>query len=137
MEKVIQALESFIKDWPDSPEQNKKVFIRLKDHLMSKPGIKLDFLPRPKVTYSLRATHENLKNKPMFVMVDVIEDQPRWLSVCFYAELIKDPEEKGDFVPGGLLGEDAICFDIEKFDEDRIRYVESRLDEAFQSATQG
>ncbi len=137
MKEVIQELESFIQSWPDSPEQNKKAFVRLKDHLVSKPGIKLKFLPRPKVTYSLRATHENLGNRPLFAMVDVIEDQPRWLSVCFYAEMIKDPEERGDFVPGGLLGEDAICFDLDEFDEDSICYIEARLDEAYQSAVQG
>jgi hypothetical protein len=67
-------------------------------------------------------------------MVDVIEDNPRWLSVCFYDEMITDPEEKGDFVPEGLLGEDAVCFDIEELDEELIRYIEIRLDEAYRSA---
>lgn len=69
-------------------------------------------------------------------MVDVIEDVCRWLSVCFYNEMIEDSEEKGDFVPGGLLGEDAVCFDLEKRDDDLIRYVEARLDEACRNAAQ-
>jgi hypothetical protein len=68
-------------------------------------------------------------------MVDVIEDDPRWLSVCFYGEMITDPEEKGDFVPEGLLGEDAVCFDVEERDEKLITYIETRLDEACQSAS--
>jgi len=29
--------------------------------------------------------------------------------------MITDPEERGDFVPEGLLGEYAHCFDIEEF----------------------
>jgi hypothetical protein len=67
-------------------------------------------------------------------MVDVIEDNPRWLSVCFYGEMISDPEEAGDYVPEGLLGEDAVCFDIEAFDAERLAYVMARIDEAYRAA---
>ena len=67
-------------------------------------------------------------------MVDVIEDDPRWLSICFYGEMIADPEEKGDFVPEGLIGEDAVCFDLEQRDEALIRYIETRMDEAYRNA---
>ncbi|WP_281491932.1 hypothetical protein [Desulfosarcina cetonica] len=67
-------------------------------------------------------------------MVDVIEDAPRWLSVCFYGDMISDPEDMGDFVPEGLLGEDAMCFDIDRWDDHLIAYVESRMDEAWQYA---
>lgn len=63
-------------------------------------------------------------------MVDVIEDTPRWLSVCFYGEMVTDPQDKGDFVPEGLLGEDAVCFDVEQWDEDLVRYIEARIEEA-------
>ncbi|MBC2717550.1 MAG: hypothetical protein HF978_19770 [Desulfobacteraceae bacterium] len=135
MSDNLHELESFIENWPDSPEQNKQTFIRLKKSLESKPGVILEFIPRPEVTYSLRAKHENQTGKPLFAMMDVIEDSPRWLSVCFYGELINDPDESGDYVPEGLLGEDAICFDLEEFDEDAIRYVETRLDEAYTSAS--
>jgi hypothetical protein len=85
----------------------------------------------------LRAAHENQKSRKLFVMVDVIEDQPRWLSVCFYGEMIQDPEEKGDYVPEGLLGEDAVCFDIEAFDIADLNYVQSRLDEAHAAGAKG
>jgi len=137
MSDALAELDTFIQDWPDSPEQNKQIFLRLKAFLESKPGVNLEFHPRPKVTYSLRAVHENQKTKSLFAMVDVIEDQPRWLSVCFYGEFIKDPDENGDYVPEGLLGEDAVCFDLEEFNEEDISYVEARLEEAFQIAAQG
>jgi hypothetical protein len=137
MSDVMQELGSFIEDWPDSPEQNKQIFIRLKKFLESKPGIIFEFVPRPGLTYSLRAKHENQTGKPLFAMMDVIEDSPRWLSVCFYGELITDPDETGDYVPEGLLGEDAICFDLEEFDKDAIKYVEARLNEAYTSASKG
>ena len=136
MSEAIQQLESFVEDWTETREQNKKAFVRLKDYMASKTGVNLDFIPREGLTYSLRAAHENQK-KPLFVMVDVIEDTPRWLSVCFYNEMITDPDENGDFVPDGLLGEDALCFDLEEYNEEGIRYVEARMDEAFKSATQG
>ena len=136
MSDAIQQLDSFIENGSETPEQNKKAFVRLKDYIVSKTGVNLDFIPREGLTYSLRATHENQNNKPLFVMVDVIEDTPRWLSVCFYSDMITDPDERGDFVPDGLLGEDALCFDLEEYSEEGIQYVEARINEACKSAAQ-
>lgn len=135
MSDTMQEVEKFIEEWPESPEKNKQIFIRLKDFLSAKSGMVFEYVPREGLTYSLRAKHENQTNKPLFAMLDVIEDTPRWLSVCFYGELISDPDEAGDYVPEGLMGEDAICFDLEVFDEDAIKYVEERLSEAYTSAS--
>lgn len=129
-----QELKNFIDGWKETPEKNREAFLRFKDHLESKDGVILDFKARPGISYSLRASHSNQKNRKLFVMVDVIEDEPKWLSVCFYAEMIKDPDEKADMVPGGLLGEDGMCFDLEEWDDDLVQYIQIRLDEAFQSA---
>ncbi len=68
------------------------------------------------------------------IMVDVIEDVTRWISICFYGDMISAPEEKGDFVPGGPMGEDAVCFDLEEQDNTLIKYIEERLDEAWANA---
>ena len=137
MSQAINAeLTAFIKDWQESPERNKEIFLRYKTQLERDDKIQLEFISRPGITYSLRAAHSAQKARKLFVMIDVIEDNPRWLSVCFYGDMITDPEGKGDAVPGGLLGEDAVCFDLEAWDEERVRYVEARLDEACQSAAQ-
>ena len=132
-----KELNTFIAEWAETPEKNKKIFLDFKKHLTGQDGVTLDFIARPGVTYSLRAVQANQKDKELFVMVDVIEDTSRWLSVCFYGDMITDPDEKGDFVPGGLLGADAICFDLEEPDETMIAYVKARLDEAWQSAVNG
>ena len=116
-------LNAFIEEWKETGEKNRETFLHFKEYLAGKEGVTLEFIPRAGVTYSLRAVHAAQKKRGLFAMVDVIEDNPRWLSVCFYGEMITDPEEKGDFVPEGLLGEDAVCFDIEE-----------RLDEAHRSA---
>jgi len=135
MSKAVDSeLNAFIEQWTETPEKNKDVFVHLKDTLGRKEGVSLEFISRPGLTYSLRAVHANQKEKGLFAMVDVIEDEPRWLSVCFYGEMITDPEEQGDFVPEGLLGEDAVCFDVEERDADLIHYIEGRLDEAWRSA---
>ncbi len=127
-------LNDFIEDWKETPEKNRETFLHFREYLSGKEGVTLEFISRPGVTYSLRATHAAQKNRGLFVMVDVIEDDPRWLSICFYGEMIEDPGEKGDFVPEGLLGEDAICFDLPERDEALIRYIEIRLDEAWRNA---
>jgi hypothetical protein len=136
MDKALQELGAFIDAWVDTAEQNKAAFLRLKNHIESKADVQLDFIARPGVTYSLRVAHKQQKKRSLYAMVDVIEDEPRWLSICFYDEMVDDPEVQGDFVPVGLLGEDAVCFDVESFDEDRLRYIESRLDEAHAAAAQ-
>ena len=66
-------------------------------------------------------------------MIDAISDDPqrRWLSVCFYSNTITDPEERGNLIPEGLLKEDGYCFDVEAWDEQDLRYLERRLDEAY------
>jgi len=129
-------LNAFIEQWQETPEKNREVFLHFREHLSSKEGVSLEFVSRPHITYSLRAVHAARKKRGLIVLIDVIEDSPRWLSICFYAKKITDPENRGTFVPGGLLGEDAVCFDIEKRDEELIRYLEIRLDEACRNASQ-
>ncbi len=132
-----QALSAFLESWPETPERNREAFLRFKSDLEQQDGVVLDFVPRPGLTHSLRAVHDRQKDKDLFVMVDVIEDDPRWLSVCFYGEMINDPEERADFVPEGLLGEDAMCFDLEAWDDALVEYIETRLEEARRSAAGG
>jgi hypothetical protein len=134
MNAPLDALQSFLDEWSSTEEGNKNAFIHLKDALAVKPGVVLDFLPRAGITYSLRASHGNQKARPLFVMVDIIEDEPRWLSICFFGDMVTDPDEQGDFVPQGLLGEDAVCFDLEEYDVDRLHYIEERMEEAYSSA---
>jgi hypothetical protein len=66
--------------------------------------------------------------------MDVIDEDPRWLSVCFYGDMITDPEEKGDLVPEGLMGEDGYCFDVDENDPEHIDYICRRLDEAYENS---
>jgi len=136
MNNTMQELEHFINHWADSSEQNKKAFVSLKDYLVSQTGVILDFVSRPGVTHSLRASHKDQKEESLFILVDVIEDQPRWLSVCFYSHMITDADEKGVFIPQGISGDDAVCFDVETYDKDFIKYLESRIDEAHQNAAE-
>jgi hypothetical protein len=127
------ALNELLQNWPETPPHTKKAFLRLKDHLSNKTGLTLDFNARPGVTYSLRAKHDHQHQRPLFAMIDIIDDDPpnRWLSVCFYGEMISDPDDIGDFVPEGLFGEDAHCFDIEAWDARRLEYIIDRIDEAY------
>ena len=68
-------------------------------------------------------------------MVDVIDDDPesRWLSVCFYESMIKDKDDLGDLIPGGLLGEDGYCFDLYENESDMVTYLKERINEAYEN----
>ncbi len=135
MTETIKEIEEFIESWVDNSKKIKKAYVELKKDLEKKEGVFFQFKARPGISYSLRCIHTNQKRN-LFVVMDVIDDNPedRWLSVCFFEEMIKDSEEKGDLIPEGLSGEDGYCFDLDKWDEYDIKYLKDRLEEAYQSA---
>jgi hypothetical protein len=125
----------FLNDWENDPNNVKPLFERFKHFLESCKGASLSFKARPGVSFSLRGAcpgHE----RDLFVMVDVVDDDPadRWLSVCFYNDQITDADERGDWVPEGLGGLDACCFDLSTDDADLATYTEARIDEAWKSS---
>jgi len=132
-----EEIRAFIDGWKDSPQQIRDSFVRLKDHLAAKDSLIYTFKGRPGVSYSLRVKHMLQQSRELFVIMDVIDDDPesRWLSVCFYPDMINDPEKRGNIIPLGLLGEDGYCFDYDEWDEESLRYLETRLDEAHQNAS--
>ena len=133
----LQAeIEQFIDNWKDSGSNTKKAFTEIYKHLQTLTDTRLDFNARAGVSYSLRPVHAAQDNRPLFAMVDVIDDDPedRWLSVCFYGEMVTDPDEAGDLVPEGLLGEDGYCFDLYEYDEDEVSYLKARLTQAHGNA---
>ena len=132
--EAYNEMSEFLEGWTNDPQDMKGAFIRLKERMSGKEHVTFTFISRPGVSYSLRAAMDNLgeRERPLFVMIDIIDDDPenRWLSVCFYDDMVEDPDEKGNFVPGGLLGEDGRCFDLYEHDEDMILHIEQRIDEA-------
>ena len=132
----MNEVQRFLDEWTDDALGIKPVFQFLYGSLQEKAGVRLEWISRPGISYSLRATHEDQKNRPLFVMLDVIDDDPeqRWLSVCFYGDMITDPDELGDLIPGGLLGSDGYCFDISEEDDALREYVGVRIQEAYENA---
>lgn len=135
-EKTTQDMNSLTESWQDQASRTKEAFLRIKAYLEAMDQVSFDFNARSGVSYSLRPRHQNQKDRTLFAMVDVIDDDPsdRWLSVCFYGDMITDPESRGDIVPGGLMGEDGHCFDLDRFDDELLAYIEARLSEAHSTA---
>lgn len=128
-----ENLDLLLETWQTDSLQTRSAFSAFRQLLESLPQVVLSFNGRPGITYSLRAFFPvSDGGGQLFAMVDIIDDDPakRWLSVCLYARMISDPEEGGDFVPGGLQGEDAVCFDYDSADPGRAAYIETRLREA-------
>ncbi len=130
MGNAMEELEAFVSEWDTCDAKN--AFQVFRQTLESVAGVALDFKARPGITYSLRGAHPAQQGRDLFVLIDVIDDEPeqRWLSVCFYDDLVTDAREQGDWVPGGLMGEDARCFNVDEADEDLVAYVVERIREA-------
>lgn len=130
-------LSELLENWKDDPQKMKKALLIMKDKLLDKENTVLRFKSRPGVSYSLRAYLSGLDSKqrhqPLFALVDIIDDDPdnRWLSICFYTQMVTDPEKIGNLVPEGILGQDGYCFDLFEFDETLIAYIKQRVDEAY------
>jgi hypothetical protein len=135
MENGMEELETFISEWEACDARD--AFLTFRQTLQSVNGVALGFKARPGITYSLRGSHPGQQGRELFALIDVIDDDPeqRWLSVCFYDDLVTDAQEQGDWVPQGLMGEDARCFNVDEADEDLVAYVSARISEAGVNAT--
>ncbi len=134
---VCAQINAWLNLWDHDPLGGKKPFEAYYAHLSNQANVLLEFNERPSISYSLRARHEKQEAGELFLLIDVVDDEPeaRWLSVCFYASTVTDPQELGDFVPQGLLGSDALCLNLEDNDPEMEEYIFLRIQEAL-AATQ-
>jgi len=132
----MEKLKKFLCDWKEDDLGTKPIFRSLVEGIMIKPDTHIELNERPGISYSFRLSHEHQNDRPLFTMIDVIDNDPkhRWLSVCFFGDMIEDPDELGDLIPGGLLGSDGYCFDITDPDEHLRECVENRIQEAYEHA---
>lgn len=135
----LREAEEFVNGWREEVPAVKGCFTRLMALLGTLEGVECSFTARPGVSYSLRPRHRRQAKRDFFMILDVIDDDPaaRWLSVCFYADLITDPEERGELIPGGLAGGDGYCFDLFADDPALVDYLQQRCREAWQAAKAG
>ena len=135
----MKTVKLFMDAWLDDSLGTKPIFHDLLGNLLEKENVNIEFFGRPGISYSFRGTHEGQNDRPLFVMIDVIDDDPkaRWFSVCFYGDAIEDPDERGDLIPEGLLGSDGYCFDIIESDEPLKKYVCERIQEAYENVCKG
>ncbi len=137
-ELARDGLQSFLADWADKGgAQARRALRMILTRLDFLGDTEAEFLARPGVSHSLRVRREGQADRPLFLLVDIVGQDPasRWLSVCFYADAVKDPEELGNLVPGGLLGADGLCFDVDGADARLLEYVARRVEEAHLSAS--
>ena len=134
---VTTEITAFIGEWQGDDQPMRGWFQLFYDKLVAMDDVTLEFVPRPGVSYSMRPKHKAQTERTLFAIVDVIDDDPaeRWLSVCFYGDMITDPEERGEVIPGGLAGSDGYCFDMYENDEKLAHYLLQRMEEARIAAT--
>ena len=136
----FKNLSDILDKWTRDEMNMKDAFLRLANRFSEKNRAVLSVVPKPGISYSLRARAKAEDEEgTLITMIDIVDDDPdnRWLSVCFYGDYVTDPEEEGDLVPGGLLGEDGYCFDLYENNQNTITYLEQRIDEAYENTVKG
>ncbi len=136
---AVQEIESFFQSWQGDNQPMREWFRQFYQHLSSMEGVSLTFVARPGVSYSIRPVHVNQTVRDKFAIVDVIDDDPneRWLSVCFYEDMITDPNGHGELIPDGLSGSDGYCFDMYDNNKELGHYLLARMQEAAAAAGAG
>ncbi len=131
------TIDSYLSGWTEDQGGTKTAFIKIIELLEAKEDVSLSFKDRYGICHSLRATRAGQEWRPYFILVDVIDDDPsdRWLSICFYADMIEDPLHLGNLVPEGIKNLDGYCFDLEEgWDDEIIDYLSARIEEAHAKA---
>lgn len=136
---VRQEIETFLAEWSGDAQPMREWFRLFYSELSRLTDVALSFVGRPGISFSMRPKHAKQTNRNLFAIVDVIDDDPaaRWLSVCFYGDMITDPDTRGEVIPGGLAGDDGYCFDMYENDESLAKYLVERLHEAAGNAAKG
>lgn len=121
----MTEIKNFIEGWGNESPKVKSMAKSMCDCLCNVPNLEFAYRGRPGISHSLRIGPGSDPDRPFFALIDVIDDEPeaRWLSICMYADLVDDPKDLADPIPGGLDGNDAMCFDLDEDAEDTITYV--------------
>ncbi len=135
----FRNLTGILEKWTRYDQDIKGAFVRLANRFSEKTGAVLSFVPRPGISYSLRAGIRAEDAVTLVTLIDIVDDDPdsKWLSVCFYDDRVTDPAGEGNMVPKGVLGIDGYCFDLFENREDIVSYLEQRIDEAFENTLKG
>ena len=91
--QLPNELATFLENWTTDPNNAKDAFVRFKDFLLTTPDVRFDFKARPGVSYSLRAANAKNDERPLFVLVDVVDDEPALQNPKRYAMYFIDKLE--------------------------------------------
>ncbi len=141
MQNPPPQLQELLAAWPEGDPDTPRSLAALAAHASELPGAALEIIARPGISTSLRfdlRPRPQGRQRPVFFLVDVVQAADEWfLSVCFYEDEIKDPEELGNAIPQGLFEETGYCFDLDgdnAGDAGLMAYLKARIDEAHASA---
>ena len=137
--KACEDFCAFLRGWAGPTSPVRDFLLQLKATILELNGTELDFLARPGVSYSLRAEVASGGHARLLILMDVVDDEPanRWLSVCFYADAVSDPQGVGNLVPKGILGEDGYCFDVFGEEGSLLGYLKRRIRESYDYEKKG
>ena len=140
LDEPVTGWSGLSEHWPQTQADLLKVLDELKTSALALPGAALEVVSRAGVSISLRFSLKpapKANKRPVFHLIDVVAfDDELFLSVCFYADQITDPEELGNLVPLGLFGEDGYCFDLEEPEQSFTAYLKERQAQAHKAASE-
>ncbi len=108
--------QRFLAEWQENGADSslKIFFLEIIRRLDSVPRMVFKFTAHDHAGNTLRALRPDL-HRPLIALMEIPDDSPspRSFSIRFYDDALRDPHELGDWIPRGLVGEDARSFTFE------------------------
>ena len=127
--RLEQDYQVFLAGWEEDVPGIKALFMEIVRRLNQTSRIVVSFIALDPAGGAVRAMRPDMQ-RPLIALLEFPEDSPApcSLSIRFYDNAVDDPKSLGDWIPRGLLGEDARSFTVEKNQPALADYVLECLD---------
>ena len=127
-EQSERDFHQFLTAWKEHAPDLRALFVEIVRRLETVSGMMLDFHAHDHAGNSLRALLPGL-HRPLVALLEISDetDSPDSFAIRFYEDTLDDPRELGDWIPRGLLGEDARSFSIGRNQPALADYVLAQL----------
>lgn len=129
-----ESFKRFLSAWRDNGSDVRTVFVEILRRFEERSALRFEFSAHDHAGHTLRVLHPDL-SRSIVAIVEIPDDSdcPRTFAIRFYESMVRDPKEWGEWIPRGILGEDARNFIIESDRPALADYILERTERVLDS----